>query len=599
MRKRPFFYVARLFYRSQALRFLTLSALSVLGAISSAVSLVLLQRLVDGTNAGGMRLVLTAAAYIGVALLLPNAFGILQSLLREQIQRRTQQDVTSRLLKQSTSVSLDRLETPDHQTLLSMLSKADSGLLMQFVLSYQEIIVAFIRLLSVASVLFSFYWALPLLLVLAVVPEFITNSIFAKMRHKLFLDQSVAERRIGYLGDLLTDREAVREIRSYRVQDSLFRDWKRRKEAYDQVQFQFDKRRQTFVGVSQLVLLSAMILTLFLIVKWVLDGKTTAGAFISAIFAVNYIMQSIYQLIQNINSIQNNRHRVTQLIEYVEDQVLEEEDEEDATLPAVPPQFEIAFDRVAYRYPGTERDVLQEVSFTIQNGERIALVGANGSGKSTLIRLLLGLTKPTSGRILLDGRPLEQYSLRSYRERLTVVFQDFARYHLTVEENIALGYLPALSDRSAVEQAAEQSGADAFVARLGRGYEQPLGVEFEEGVDLSGGQWQKLAIARGYIRPADCLVMDEPTAALDPVAEVELYRQFAELAADRTAILVSHRMGSATLADRILVLQEGRLREVGTHLELMARQGEYHKLFTAQAEWYQEVASAVEGEVQG
>nr|WP_236588107.1 ABC transporter ATP-binding protein [Tumebacillus amylolyticus] len=250
--------------------------------------------------------------------------------------------------------------------------------------------------------------------------------------------------------------------------------------------------------------------------------------------------------------------------------------------------FDIRFEGVSFKYPDSDSYALQDVTFTISHGERLALVGANGSGKSTLIRLLLGLSRPTAGCIYVNGVPLDNCSLAKYREHVTVAFQDFAQYHRTVRENIGFGHLPSLPVQPLLEQAAEQSGAAEFISRLPQGYDQQLGAAYHNGVDLSGGQWQKTAMARAYLRPATLLVMDEPTASLDPLAEVEVYRQFSELAEGKTALLVSHRLGSATLADRILVLKQGKLVEVGNHQGLLRESGEYAKLFTSQAQWYRQ-----------
>lgn len=584
MKKESFLWVAKFLFNTAPAAFVCLSVASVLQALTAAVAIVFLHNLVDGSELGTTWLVMLAIGYIVFALVLPNAFGIFASLFREQVVRRSQVELISRTLKQATKIKLDRLENPEYQNLLGAVTQADSAVLINYWLSVSDIAVAVVRLVSVAGVLFTFYWGIPLMLGLALVPELIMRFRYARLQHKLWIDQSAVERRVQYYSELLTDRDSIKEVRTYHVENYLFDKWAEQKHSYDAVQYKFEQKRQTVFGSGQLVFLTAVTIAMFVMVTWVIDGKSTVGAFTSAVFALNYIMGSLDSLLFNLHVMANNRLMVETTLQFLNDPELEQ-DQNQATKELVAP-FEITFDRVSFQYPEAERLSLEDVSFTIQPGEKIALVGANGSGKSTLIRLLLGLSRPTSGQILINGVPLTEISLEEYRSHVTAAFQDFARFYRSVRENIAFGEISSLNEQERIEQAAVQSGAHSFIEGLERGYEQQLGAEFAGGVDLSGGQWQKLAIARAYIRSASCLVMDEPTASLDPVAEVEVYRQFSELAEGRTALLVSHRLGSATLADRILVLKGGRLIESGTHQQLLTADGEYRSLFTAQAQWY-------------
>jgi ABC-type multidrug transport system fused ATPase/permease subunit len=253
--------------------------------------------------------------------------------------------------------------------------------------------------------------------------------------------------------------------------------------------------------------------------------------------------------------------------------------------PAIEPQA-IELRGVSFRYPGKESWALRDVNLTIAPGEVIALCGDNGAGKSTLIHLLMHLYEPTEGEILYGGRPLRDIPLDELHRRIGAVFQDFVRYQFTVAENIGLGWIPALDDRARIEKAASAGGADAVVERLPRGYETMLGGYFEAGQELSVGQWQKIAIARAFMRDAEVLILDEPTASLDAEAEHEMWKRFKSLAQGRTAILISHRMSTVRLAERIVVLRGGRIEELGTHTDLLARDGRYAHLFRLQAAGY-------------
>jgi ATP-binding cassette subfamily B protein len=244
------------------------------------------------------------------------------------------------------------------------------------------------------------------------------------------------------------------------------------------------------------------------------------------------------------------------------------------------------FENVGFIYPGADRWAVRGLSFTLKAGEVLALVGENGAGKTTLVKLLTRLYDPDEGRILLDGRDLRDYDLEALRGNIGVIFQDFVRYNLTAYDNIAVGRIGARDEHARIEQAARRSLADDVIAKLPAGYDQMIGKRFKNGVELSGGEWQKIAIARAYMREAPVVILDEPTAALDARSEFEVFRRFKELSEGKTAVLISHRFSSVRMADRILVLQDGMVEASGTHEELVSQPGRYAELFELQAAGY-------------
>ncbi|MGI9174244.1 MAG: ABC transporter ATP-binding protein, partial [Rhodothermales bacterium] len=251
-----------------------------------------------------------------------------------------------------------------------------------------------------------------------------------------------------------------------------------------------------------------------------------------------------------------------------------------------PIQQGIVFEDVGFRYPGSERWAVRDLSFTLHAGEALALVGENGAGKTTLVKLLARLYDPDEGRILLDGHDLREYDVADLRREIGVIFQDFVRYQLTAADNIAVGRIEAREVRPRIESAAERSLADTVIEKLPEGYEQMVGRRFATGVDLSGGEWQKIALGRASMREAQLLILDEPTAALDARAEYEVFQRFKDLTQSKTAVLISHRFSTVRMADRILVLDGGRLLEIGTHEELLEADGRYAELFNLQAAGY-------------
>jgi ATP-binding cassette subfamily B protein len=301
--------------------------------------------------------------------------------------------------------------------------------------------------------------------------------------------------------------------------------------------------------------------------------------------AFNRGQEFLKEMLGSLAALYEDQLFVASFYEFVD---LEPRAKEPAAPRAVPRPMRggIVFDHVTFQYPSGSRKALQDVNLTIRPGEHVAFVGENGSGKTSAIKLLSRLYDPTAGAITLDGVDLREFQTTALRREMSVVFQDYALYHLTARENIWLGDIDVAPDSASIAAAAHRSGADEVIARLRRGYETPLGKWLEDGDELSVGEWQKIALARAFLRTAQIIVLDEPTSALDPRAEYELFRRFRQLAQGRTSIIISHRFSTVRLADRIYVFDEGRVIEEGTHDDLMREAGKYASLFDTQAQYY-------------
>lgn len=430
-------------------------------------------------------------------------------------------------------------------------------------------------------------------LLIVAVPRLLIDTRYAQDIFNLFIRQTQARRMVEYLADLLVMRDAVKEIRLFGLQQLFlerFRHfWQNFFAETTTIIFRQERSHLLLLTVSAL---GAGAIWLFAILQATL-GRITIGELTLLIQAVERVRTDLGDLFRRGGIFLEHSLFVGNFFDFLD---LEAgavagalQRQGTATLARPFPtslQQGFEFRNVSFHYPSAERLILQNLSLTIQAGSSVALVGENGAGKTTLVKLLARFYDPTEGVILLDGHDLRDYDVTALREQIGVIFQDFVRYHLTAKENIGLGRVAASDDLERIQQAAAKAGATALIDRLPQQYETFLGKTFEEGVDLSGGEWQKLALARAFMRDAPILILDEPTAALDALAEYEIYKRFAELTADKTTIFISHRFSTVRMAQQILVLEHGQLIEEGTHSELMARDGQYTKMFTTQAERY-------------
>ncbi|NLE83153.1 MAG: ABC transporter ATP-binding protein, partial [Chloroflexi bacterium] len=295
--------------------------------------------------------------------------------------------------------------------------------------------------------------------------------------------------------------------------------------------------------------------------------------------------RSVQSLLESFSRLYENNLYLDNLLDFLAIEPALESPENGLIAPT-PIRDGIRFENVSFMYPGSSRYVLKNINLYIKPGESIALVGLNGAGKTTLIKLLTRLYDPTEGRITLDGIDLREYDMKSLHQRFGVIFQDYVRYQFTVRENIGFGQIEDLDNQERIEDAADKGGADEVVAELPDSYDTVLGRRWNRGQELSGGQWQKIALSRAFMRKAEVLILDEPTSALDAEAEYEIFLRFRELMEGRVAVLISHRFSTVRMADRIVVLQEGRIVELGSHQELMSRNQAYAHLFNLQAEGY-------------
>lgn len=435
-----------------------------------------------------------------------------------------------------------------------------------------------------ASILFFSPWLL-LVLIACVIPAFLGESHFAFLGYALAYRQTPVKRQIDYLRFLGASKDSAKELKLFGLSKFLTDRFQQLSDDVYKQNVSLAKRRLVASALLSLLTTIGYYGAYAYVILETVEGYMTVGTLTFLTGAIAGASANLQMIFSTFSSIADQSLFLTDLLQFfaVRPTVYSKPN---ALKTPKPIAIGIEFRDVSFSYPGGGRPILRNLNLFLKPDERIALIGENGEGKTTIVKLLTRLYDPTFGQILLDGIDLREYDLEDYASNIAVIFQDFMRYDMTALENIAVGQIQARQNLPQVELAAKKSLAEGVIQKLPRGYDQMLGRRFETGVDLSGGEWQKVALARAYLRDAQILVLDEPTAALDARSEHEVFERFAELTKGKMALLISHRFSTVKMADRIIVLERGVIAEDGRHEQLMAHGGRYAEMFELQASSY-------------
>jgi ATP-binding cassette subfamily B protein len=500
------------------------------------------------------------------------------------LSNRYTQHVSVRVMEQASQLDLTTYENPlfyDRLERARVQATDRLAMIQQMGRLFQQIITTLT--FSIALVLAS-PW-LVLLMAFGVLPSFIGETHYAFLGYAKNFRQTPAKRQMDYLRQVAGSREGAKEVKLF----GLNKFFTNRFQALANQIYKEDvalSRSKLIVGGLLGVIGTLGYYGAYVYVIWrTLHGAYDIGYFTFLTAAIQQASSNLQQVFSTASGIADQALFLTDLIAFFDMKSTVDANPNGLRTPqTIHRGFE--FRNVSFTYPGTERTVLKNFSLTLSPGERIALIGENGQGKTTVVKLITRLYDPTEGQILLDGVDLREYSLEDLHRHIGVIFQDFMRFEMTARENIAVGRVDRPHQQADIESAAHKSLADTVVDKLAGGYDQMLGRRFEGGVELSGGEWQKIALARAYLRDAQLLILDEPTAALDARSELEVFERFAELTQGKMALLISHRFSTVRMADRIVVLEGGRLIEEGTHQQLMTHAGVYAGMFEMQAASY-------------
>ena len=452
-------------------------------------------------------------------------------------------------------------------------------------------------LVGFVALLTTLHPLVPLVLLISVIPGLWVRLRFVTINYNWTRESTSAERRAQYFNYILTLEPFAKEVRLFEMGEFFGRRFDALRAWLTQGRLNMAWRRMVADLGAQFFAVVPIFGLLALIASRTLEGTLTVGALAMAFQAVRSAQSALQGVFGSLLSLHEDTTFLELLYRFLDLQPRLQPAAQPRALPA-PWQGGLRVENISFAYRGSEREALRDISLEIAPGEVIALVGENGSGKTTLVKLLCRLYDPDAGRITLDGEDLRDYDAGELRRQISVVFQDYNHYSLTFSENIWLGHLDGAADSSepdarpdaptqrAIESAATQAGADRVAHRLPQGYDTLLGRNFDGGEELSIGQWQKVALARAFLRPSQLIILDEPTSALDPRAEAEVFESFRELIRDQAALLISHRLSTVKMADRICVMEKGAIVDIGTHDELMTRGGLYAELFQTQAQAY-------------
>lgn len=556
-------------------------------------SLYLIKLVIDAVSAGmadqdtndALSEVMLYVALAGAVALLSAAVNAGASRVSDEQGQRVVDHIQTILHAKSIEVDLAYYEDAAYYDALRRAQAEAPVRPLQIVNGLLEIAQQSVTMVVIAGLLFTFHWSITVVLFLAVVPGIFVRILYADQMYEWKRLRTSRERQATFYDWMLTGSLYAKEVRLFGLGHLFIERFRELRRQLRRERMAIATRRTLAELVTQFSATIAIYGSYGFIAYRTVQGAATIGDLVMLFQALRQGQSALRDMLLGIAGLYENNLFLSNLYEFLD---LDRKVADPAKPAAVPHPMQtgIALDGVSFSYPNGTRKALDEVSLKIAPGEHVAFVGENGSGKTTLIKLICRLYDPSAGHITVDGMDLRSFAIEDLRKDISVVFQDYARYPLPVRENIWFGDVSAPQDRARIEEAARQADADGIIAGLPDGYDTNLGKMFEEGEDLSIGEWQKIALARAFMRDAQIIVLDEPTSALDPKAEFKVFEKFHQLTSGRTAILISHRLSTVRMADRVFVMENGRVVESGSHDELMDGNGTYAHLFETQAQYY-------------
>ncbi|MEW4305601.1 ABC transporter ATP-binding protein [Rossellomorea marisflavi] len=563
-----------------------LSTLLVLQIISGLAPLALLsitQKLVNGVvnlisdGEGVKNVIILFLLQIFIVYVL-YVFQHLNIILDKKVKNVIGEKVSETIFDKSNKIPFIHFENPETQNFLQRISSSQSQLLSS-ILESSELLKNIISVVSVLGFLVSKHWSFIVILFLGMVPLLLVEMVFGKKRYELVKFLTPTGRMESYIGNLLTERDSIKEVRLFALFKYLTKKWRSNYRSYVGQELKVTVQNSKFGLLAEFFLILTYTATGILVIYFITIGRFMVGSFVAILQAIQTIQDQLSACTRNLSALYENALFIEDYRSFLS---LDEERQMTNEQALSSPVEKVEVKNLSFTYPTFDKPVLHDISFDISKGKKMAIIGSNGSGKTTLMKCLAGLFSPTKGEILVNGLNLESIPKGHYQDRVSILFQDFQKYSFTAKENIGFGRIDKIDDQDHIINSSKVSGMHDYIGELNGRYDAMLGRLFEGGQDLSGGQWQKIGLARALFRSGDFLILDEPTSSLDPISEVNIIKKLLNDAKDESILFVTHRLNFTHLLDEIIVMKEGSIIERGTHDELMDRGGEYFDLYHAQ-----------------
>ncbi|UOB80824.1 ABC transporter ATP-binding protein/permease [Bacillus sp. ZJS3] len=590
-----FLYSASVFWRACKSHFLFLVFIRIIEGFIPVINIFLFERLINEAarfinHSGNLEEVFVYLACQLVTFLLQYILEHLSIINDKYINQKIGLHMKEITFNKMEKLAYIHFENPEFQNKLQMISSIDQRIVNN-VTSSSNLLKECITLISILVYLINIHWVLVVILFVGIIPLFIIEIKNGTSKYELMRNLTPVNREMFYITNLLYRRESVKELRLFQITSFLIKKWRQKYQENNLEEINLLKKQTVWLFVTEIILVLVYALTSAFLLYLMKLGRVLVGSLVAVLQAIQNIQASLNSLIRSISNIYENLLYVKEFSSFISlPEIDEVKDKEE-----IHSIQEISIQQLNFTYPNQNIQTLKGINFTITPGKKIAIIGENGSGKTTLIKCLTGLYETDSSMIHVNGMSLNKIDLNKYFKKMSVLFQDFNRFEFTVRENIGFGNLEDLADTEKLKEVIKRVGLENYIKSLPNQYDSRLGRFFDGGNELSGGQWQKIAIARCLFRECDLIVLDEPTSALDPKSEVEIMEEFFRYSSDKAAIFITHRLGAAWLADEIIVMERGRIAERGTHQELLHLDGIYKELFVSQSKWYMEHKELIKG----
>ncbi|KYZ67408.1 ABC transporter permease [Bacillus sp. GZT] len=590
-----FLYSVSVFWRSCKSHFIFLVFIRIIEGFIPVINIFLFERLINEAakfinHSGNLEQVFVYLACQLVTFLLQYILEHLSIINDKYINQKIGLHIKEITFNKMERLAYIHFENPEFQNKLQMISSIDQRIVNN-VTSSSNLLKECITLISILVYLINIHWVLVVILFVGIIPLFIIEIKNGTSKYELMRNLTPVNREMFYISNLLYRRESVKELRLFQITSFLIKKWRQKYQENNLEEINLLKKQTVWLFASEIILVLVYALTSAFLLYLMKLGRVLVGSLVAVLQAIQNIQASLNSLIKSISNIYENLLYVKEFSSFIslpEIDVVKDKEE-------IHSIQEISVQQLNFTYPNQNIQTLKGINFTITPGKKIAIIGENGSGKTTLIKCLTGLYETDSSMIHVNGMSLNKIDLNKYFKKMSVLFQDFNRFEFTVRENVGFGNLEGLADTEKLKEVIKRVGLENYIKSLPNQYDSRLGRFFDGGNELSGGQWQKIAIARCLFRECDLIVLDEPTSALDPKSEVEIMEEFFRYSSDKAVIFITHRLGAAWLADEIIVMERGRIAERGTHQELLYLDGIYKELFVSQSKWYMEHKELVKG----